>query len=392
MMRKEFIELFRDPRMRGTVLIPPLLQLLIFGYTVNLDIENSKIAFMDQDRSPASRELISRFQGSPRFDIVAAPQSEAEVQNLLDRSKVVAVIRIMPNFERAILRGEAAPVQILVDGTNSNTGSLVSGYAAGVIAQYAVQVAGQHRSAQMFAKMGLYSGAGGGGSGDGANSAVQGAAPQPDLVSQPRVWFNPELKSRNYFIPGVVVNIIMIVTFSLTAQAMVREKEIGTMEQLMVTPIRPVELILGKTLPFALVGIFDMVLVIAAAELIFRVPLRGNLLLLLLCSILFLFTTLGAGLFLSTISKTQQQAMMSSFLFTSPAFLLSGFMFPIRNMPAVIRVLTLLDPLRYFMDIVRGLFLKGAGVSVLWPQMLALLIYGVGIMGLSISRIHKSLD
>jgi ABC-2 type transport system permease protein len=221
---------------------------------------------------------------------------------------------------------------------------------------------------------------------------VAAAAPQPDLVPEPRVWFNPELKSRNYFIPGVVVNIIMIVTFSLTAQAMVREKEIGTMEQLMVTPIRPVELILGKTLPFALVGIFDMTLVIAAAELIFRVPLRGNLLLLLLCSILFLFTTLGAGLFLSTISKTQQQAMMSSFLFTSPAFLLSGFMFPIRNMPAPIRALTLLDPLRYFMVIVRGLFLKGAGISVLWPEMIALLVYGVTIMGLSISRIHKSLD
>jgi ABC-2 type transport system permease protein len=397
MMRKEFIELFRDPRMRGTVLIPPLLQLLIFGYTVNLDIENSKIAFMDQDRSPASRELVSRFQGSPRFDIVAAPKNEAEVQDLLDHSKVVAVIRINPNFERAILRGEPAPVQILVDGTNSNTGSLVSGYAGGVIAQYAAEVATQQRSAKMFSKMGLYSSGGGsGGGGAGADSGngntVAAAAPQPDLVSQPRVWFNPELKSRNYFIPGVVVNIIMIVTFSLTAQAMVREKEIGTMEQLMVTPIRPVELILGKTLPFALVGIFDMVLVIAAAELIFRVPLRGNLLLLLLCSILFLFTTLGAGLFLSTISKTQQQAMMSSFLFTSPAFLLSGFMFPIRNMPLVIRVLTLLDPLRYFMDIVRGLFLKGAGITVLWPQMLALLMYGVTIMGLSISRIHKSLD
>src|ERR1035438_752421 len=235
--------------------------------------------------------------------------------------------------------------------------------------------------------MGLYPSGGGGGSG--GDPVAMAAAPQPDLVSQPRVWFNPELKSRNYFIPGVVGNIIMIVTFSLTAQAMVGEKEIGTMEQLMVTPIRPVELILGKTLPFALVGIFDMVLVIAAAELIFRVPLRGNLFLLLLCSILFLFTTLGAGLFLSTISKTQQQAMMSSFLFTSPAFLLSGFMFPIRNMPAPIRVLTLLDPLRYFMVIVRGLFLKGAGVSVLWPEMLALLVYGVAIMGLSVSRIDR---
>ncbi len=390
-IRKEFIELFRDPRMRGTVLIPPLLQLLIFGYTVNLDIENSKIAIMDQDRSPASRELVSRFAGSPRFDIVAAPGSETQVQDLLDHSKVVAVIRILPNFERSILRGEPAPVQILVDGTNSNTGSLVSGYAGVVISQFSQEAAASQRNAKMFAKMGLYQN-GPAPNGAPSTTAAAAGAPQPNLVSQPRVWFNPELKSRNYFIPGVVVNIIMIVTFSLTAQAMVREKEIGTMEQLMVTPIRPVELILGKTLPFALVGIFDMVLVIAAARLIFRVPLRGNLLLLLLCSVLFLFTTLGAGLFLSTVSKTQQQAMMSSFLFTSPAFLLSGFMFPIRNMPAPIRVLTLLDPLRYFMDIVRGLFLKGAGVAVLWPQMLALFIYGAAVMSLSVSRMHKSLD
>ncbi len=384
MMRKEFIELLRDPRMRGTVLIPPLLQLLIFGYTVNLDIEKAPIAYQDQDRSPASRELLSRFEGSPRFSVVAAPRDETEVQRLLDSGDVVVVIRVLPHFERAILRGEPAPVQILVDGTNSNTGSLVSGYSAGVIQQFSQAMAVEQRNGKVFTRMGL--------AGAGSNGVGAGQAPPPNLVARPRVWFNPELKSRNYFIPGIVVNIIMIITFSLTAQAMVKEKEIGTMEQLMVTPIRPVEIILGKTLPFALVGLFDMVLVVAAALLVFRVPLRGSPLLLLVCSILFLMTTLGAGLFLSTVSRTQQQAMMSSFFFTSPAFMLSGFSFPIRNMPEPIRLLTYLNPARYFMEIVRGLFLKGAGADVLWPQMLALLVYGVAILSLSVARIHKSLD
>jgi len=206
------------------------------------------------------------------------------------------------------------------------------------------------------------------------------------------VWFNPDLRSRNYFVPGVVVNIIMVVTIMLTALAIVREKEIGTMEQLMVTPIRPLELMIGKTLPFAVVGLLDVVLVTSAALVVFRIPLRGSALLLLLCAALFLLTTLGAGLFLSTISQTQQQVMMSTFFFTTPAFMLSGFAFPIANMPAAVQYLTYLNPVRYFMEIVRGIFLKGAGISILWPQMTALAIYGVTIVGLSAARFRKRLD
>ena len=199
--------------------------------------------------------------------------------------------------------------------------------------------------------------------------------------------------SRNYFVPGVIVNIIMMVTLMLTALAIVREKEIGTMEQLMVTPIRPIELMLGKTLPFALVGLFDMVLVTAVALLVFHIPLRGSLLLLLLrLRVLFLMTTLGAGLFISTISHTQQQAMMATFFFFMPAFMLSGFTFPIRNMPVAVQWLTYLNPLRYFMEIVRGIFLKGSGVDVLWPQMVALAVFGVTILMLSARRFHKRLD
>jgi ABC-2 type transport system permease protein len=206
------------------------------------------------------------------------------------------------------------------------------------------------------------------------------------------VWFNPDLRSRNYFVPGVAANILLMVTLMLTAQAIIREKEIGTMEQLMVTPMRPIELMLGKTLPFALVGMVNMVVVTTAALLIFRVPFRGNFLLLMFCAMLFLMTSLGAGLFLSTISHTQQQANMGSFFFTTPAFMLSGFTFPIRNMPTVVQYLTYLNPLRYFMEIVRGVFIKGVGASVLWPQMVCLAVYGVAALGLSAMRFRKKLD
>jgi ABC-2 type transport system permease protein len=212
------------------------------------------------------------------------------------------------------------------------------------------------------------------------------------VEARTRVWFNPDLHSRNYFVPGVIANIIMLVTLMLTALAIVREKEIGTMEQLMVTPLRPIELMLGKTLPFALVGLVDVVVITAAALIIFHIPFRGNPLLLLASAVLYLLTSLGAGLFLSTISQTQQQAMMASFFFTTPAFMLSGFSFPIRNMPVVVQYLTYLDPIRYFMEIVRGIFLKGVGISALWPQMLALLVFGVTVLSLSVVRFHKSLD
>jgi ABC-2 type transport system permease protein len=214
----------------------------------------------------------------------------------------------------------------------------------------------------------------------------------PRVTARSRVWFNPDLYSRNYFVPGVIANIIMMVTLMLTAMSIVREKEIGTMEQLMVTPVRPIELMLGKTLPFALVGLMDVLLITVVALLVFHIPLHGSFLLLLCCAVLYLMTSLGAGLFLSTISRTQQQAMMGSFFFSTPAFMLSGFAFPIRNMPVAVQYLTYLNPIRYFIEIVRGIFLKGAGVEVLWPQMAALAVYGVTVLSLSALRFQKKLD
>ena len=375
-IRKEFRQAFRDTRMRTFLFLPPLIQLIIFGLAVNLDVDHAQIAWMDGDRSFQSRELLAAFQGNGRFEVVAAPSNDREAQALLDANKVDLVVRVLPGFERDIQRNRPTSVQVLVNGSNSNTANIVSGYASTIISSFASHVMQEQNRDRLAARM--------------AQTPVHAGVPK--LESQSRVWFNPELKSRNYFVPGIVVNILMQITLMMTAMAIVREKEIGTMEQLMVTPIRPIELMLGKTLPFALVGLVDMVLVVTASLLLFHVPFRGSAFLLFCCALLFLMTSLGAGLFISTISQTQQQAMMTTFLLFQPFFLLSGFTFPLRNMPQSIQYLTLLNPVRYFIEIVRGLFLKGSGVSVLWPQMLALGIFGVVILSLSAMRFRKRLD
>jgi ABC-2 type transport system permease protein len=375
-IRKEFRQAFRDTRMRTFLFLPPLIQLVIFGLAVNLDVDHAQIAWMDGDQSFQSRELLAAFQGSGRFEVVATPGNDREAQALLDANKADLVVRVLPGFERDIQRNRATSVQVLINGSNSNTANIVSGYASTIISSFAGRVMQEQNRNRLAARM--------------VQAPVHAGV--PDLQARSRVWFNPELKSRNYFVPGIVVNILMQITLMMTAMAIVREKEIGTMEQLMVTPIRPIELMLGKTLPFALVGLVDMALVVVASLLLFHVPFRGSALLLFACSILFLMTSLGAGLFVSTISQTQQQAMMTTFLLFQPFFLLSGFTFPLRNMPESIQYLTLLNPVRYFIEIVRGLFLKGSGVSVLWPQMLALGIFGVVILSLSAMRFRKRLD
>jgi ABC-2 type transport system permease protein len=375
-IRKEFRQAFRDTRMRTFLFLPPLIQLVIFGLAVNLDVDHAQIAWMDGDQSFQSRELLAAFQGSGRFEVVATPGNDREAQALLDANKADLVVRVLPGFERDIQRNRATSVQVLINGSNSNTANIVSGYASTIISSFAGRVMQEQNRNRLAARM--------------VQAPVHAGV--PDLQARSRVWFNPELKSRNYFVPGIVVNILMQITLMMTAMAIVREKEIGTMEQLMVTPIRPIELMLGKTLPFALVGIVDIAIVVVASLLLFHVPFRGSALLLFACSILFLMTSLGAGLFVSTISQTQQQAMMTTFLLFQPFFLLSGFTFPLRNMPESIQYLTLLNPVRYFIEIVRGLFLKGSGVSVLWPQMLALGIFGVVILSLSAMRFRKRLD
>lgn len=377
-IRKEIYQTLREPRMRFILFLPPVIQLIIFGYAVNLDVENSPMAWMDQDRTPESRQLLAEFEGTRHFRVAQILQRDEQVQELLDRGEVQIIVRVLPGFGRKVLRGQSTQIQILIDGTNSNTAAIVSNYATQVVARYADRIPSQGQSWRSTA---------------GSPSREGSLNPRKPLLSvQSRVWFNQDLRSQNYFVPGVVVNIIALVTVMLTAMAIVREKEIGTMEQLMVTPIRPIELMLGKTLPFAAIGLLDLGLVTGAALLIFDIPFRGNPLLLLGSAVLFLLTTLGIGLLISTVSGTQQQAMMGSFFFFLPAFMLSGFAFPIRNMPVAVQYLTYLNPVRYFMEIVRGIFLKGTGLVVVWPQMVALAIFGSLVITFSVLRFRKRLD
>jgi len=375
-IRKEFRQTLRDARRRALLIGPPLLQLIIFGYAVNLDVQNARLAWVDRDNTPESRDLRAAFESSHYFQVVATPSRPSAVRDLLDQGDLQAVVQVLPGFARDIRRGSTAAVQVLVDGTNSNTAAIVMNYANQIVASRAAAALSASPAARSV------------------NPDTITAVPSRfgAVSAELRVWFNPDLKSRDYFVPGVVVNIIALVTIMLTGMSIVREKEVGTMEQLMVTPIRPIELMLGKILPFALVAVLEVAMVVAAALLVFHTPFRGSVLMLFGCSILFLLTSLGVGLFISTVSHTMQQAMMSSFFFFMPAMLLSGFAFPIRNMPVAVQYLTYLNPVRYFMEIVRGIFLKGIGAEFLWPQMLALLVLGVVILTLSSLRNHKRLD
>ncbi len=377
-VRKEFLQVFRDPRMRFVLFGPPLIQTIIFGFAVNLDVSHVTLAWMDGDRSPASQELLETFTASNYFEVVATPENDAELREEMDRGSVMAAVSILPGFASAIERGDAAPVQVIIDGSNSNTASIVRGYAAQVLALYSQRRETDRQNQLQLARS------------SGAGPPVPRQLPGVELES--RVWFNPNLLSRNYFIPGVIANILALITLMLTAMGIVREKEIGTMEQLMVTPIRPVELIIGKTLPFALVGLVDVLAMTAVARIVFGIRLQGSFFLLILASLLYLLTTLGAGVFISTVTRTQQQAMMSTFFIFLPLFMLSGFAFPISSMPVVVQYATLLNPVRHFMTCVRALFLKGVGAEAIWPQLLALLAIGLAVMAWSVSRFRKRLD
>ena len=375
-LKKEIRQSLRDPRLRGAMFIPPIVQMLVFGFAVSLDVNNVKLGWLDMDQTEQSRALLRKFQGTPYFTLTGVAHDEKRAQAMLDTGTAEAVVRIPSNFGADVSRMKQTEVQVLVDGSNSNTAAIMGNYATGVISGYNAETLVSQRKARLVDST--------------RNGPVRLVV--PSVEAETRVWFNPDLKSRNYFIPGILVNIIMIVTLNMTAMSIVREKEIGTMEQIMVTPIRPIELMIGKTLPFALVGFIDSIFVTVIALLLFRVPFRGSVLLLAGAASLFLLSMLGMGLFISTISHTQQQASMTSFFFIQPAFMLSGFTFPIRNMPQPIQWITYFNPLRYFMDIVRGVFLKGAGIDALWSQMLLLGVFGVVILVSSALRFHKRLD
>jgi ABC-2 type transport system permease protein len=358
---KEFIQTFRLRRRVFFILVVPVIQLLVFGYVATMDVNNVRTALVDFDRSRESRELARRLEESGYFTITARPDSSVEIPDLLDRGKVLLAIEIKRGFSRDVKKGVPAEVQAIVDGADSNTALIALAYLNTIVAKYSRDLVAPVRVAT-------------------------GAA---DFRT--RVWYNPDLRSRNYFLPGVIALIVMLTCLMLTSMAVVQEREVGTMEQLMVTPIKPIELMLGKTIPPAIVGFVDMLMVTLGAVLWFHVPIKGGFLFLTLCTGVYLLSVLGIGLYISTVSKTQQQAMMATFFFFQPAILLSGFATPIENMPIGFQYVTYLNPLRYFLVIVRAVFLKGVGIDILWPQVLALFILGAVILLLSALRFKKRL-
>jgi ABC-2 type transport system permease protein len=368
MLIKEFIQVFRDPRMRAVIFVVPVLQLVVFGYAVSTDVRRVATAVYDLDNSVTSRELVRRFVESGYFEVVEHVRSAARARELVDRGQARVVLHMNQGFEDEVRSGRTGQLQVIVDGTDSNTAGIVLGYSSRIVGQFSQEILNE-QARRLWGR----------------------GRPPGQVELQTRAWFNENLESRNFYVPGVVAMIVSLVTLLLTSMAVVREKEIGTIEQILVTPITSVEFILGKTLPFALVSFVDVIIVTLVAVLWFDVPIRGSLLFLFLATALYLLTTLGVGLFISTLSQTQQQAMMTTFFFFMPSVLLSGFMFPIANMPRVIQWLTFLNPFRYFLTIIRGIFLKGVGPSVLWPQLLALAVMGVVILGLTSRRFHKTL-
>lgn len=368
MLVKEIIQALRDPRMRFILFIIPAIQTVIFGYAVNTDVRNVTTAVYDQDNTPESRDLIARFQRSGYFLITEHIGREGQVRELMDRGEVKAILRMNRGFGAKLGAGRTAPLQIILDGTDSNTAGIVLNYASRIAARFNDDL----RTTQLPHRRGL--------------------APSASGVQlQSRAWFNENLESRNYYVPAVIANLVLIITMLLSSMAVVREKEIGTMEQMIVTPITKSEFILGKTIPFVLIGFVDVAVITAVSAFWFDVPIRGSLLLLFGATALFLMSTLGFGLFISTISTTQQQAMMSSFFFIFPAMLLSGFAFPIENMPQVVQYFTYLNPLRYYLVIIRGIFLKGVGADILWPQMTGLLVLGSAILAFAVTRFRKTI-
>ena len=365
---KELLELRQDPRLFGIIILAPIIQLTMLGYAATTDIWNVPVVVADGDRSPASRELIARFEGSPYFTIVDVVTTTGEIEPYIERGLGWMALSIPPGYGRTVSQGRPAAVQVVADGTDGNSTTVALGYATNLIAQYA-----EERAA--------------------AQPRPVGAAAGLPLDARVRVWFNPQLDSRDFMIPGVLALLLLVVTANLSSMAIVREKELGTLEQLSVTPLRRLELIVGKLAPYAVFGMLDVLLVVAVAVFWFEVPFRGSLPLLLWLSFVYLICTLGLGLLVSTLSNTQQQAMMTTvFFFLAPMIFLSGFIFPIENMPGVVQSLTYLIPLRYYLVIVRGIFLKGVGIDVLWPDALAMLGWGLVVLGLAVARSRKRLD
>jgi len=367
--RKEFVEIYRDPRTLIMVLGLPTFMLILYSYAINFDLRHIKTVIYDIDNSRQSREFIGEFKNSGYFSIIYTQRYD-DIEQYLDNGKAKVALCIPQDFSQRIMRRQRASVQAIVDGSDANAATTAISYVNQITQAYAVNVS--------LSSLGIYS--------------SQFSRAFPPIKMQPRIWYNPELKSMNFVVPGMIANIIMMLGTILTSLSIVGEKERGTFEKLIITPIRSYELIIGKILPFAMLSLFDVVLCLLVGKLWFGVPFRGSLPLLLFLSILFLFSTLGVGLLISSIAKTQRVAMVMSMLTSLlPTFLLSGFAFPIENMPRALQIVTYLVPARYFLDILRGILLKGVGLRILWTDALCLLLYSGIMILISAVRFRKSL-
>jgi ABC-2 type transport system permease protein len=364
---KEFKQVLRDPRMRTVIVISPILQIILFGYAANRDIDFIPTAIYDQDNTKESRYLLHRFIYSGYFVPKYYINTPAEQDHMLDKGLASVVLRIDRGFGRDIKSGKDASIQLSLDGSDSNTAMIIMSYAGTIMGNYQYDLL----------------------KGKAASVGMSGNVPSVDL--RDRAWFNENLVSRDYYLPGVIASIVTIMSLLLTAMAIVREKEIGTMEQLIVSPLRPLELIFGKLLPFGVIALIQCALITILGVIWFHIPFRGSLVLLILATCVYLFTSLGIGLFISTVASTQQEAMMSVFLFYMPVFLLSGFAYPIVNMPQYIQYFTLINPMRYYLIIIRDIFLKGVGMDILWTNFLVLLAIGLCVICMSALRFRRKI-
>jgi ABC-2 type transport system permease protein len=367
---KEMIEMKRDKWARFRLIVPPVIQMLVFGYAATFEVYHVSTVILDMNHSQESRELISDFTASGRFSIVSIARNQADVTDALDKSNAAIAITIRPDFSELLRKGATAPIQVAVDGTNSNTALIALGYVGQVAATFSQRYASNYLA-----------------------RTSGGLSMRPASVTlEERPWYNEDTNSRWFFVPGVIGTLTLTLIVNLTAFAIVREREVGTLEQIMVTPIRPIEFILGKTLPFFIIGLGEVALVMAVGLLWFQVPFNGNPLVMLLGTSLFLLSTLALGLLISTICTTQQQAFATNFFVVNPLFTLSGFSFPVASMPRVLQWFSYVNPLRYYLVLIRACFLKGVGFAVLWPELLALALLAALLLSASILRFRKSLD
>ncbi len=366
--RKETLHIRRDPRSLGLAIGIPMLMLVMFGYALTLDVNRVPFVVWDQGNSVESREFVARFTATPYFALRGSVTHYAQLERELDSGTSALALVLPPDFASHLTAGHSVPVQAIVDGSDSNTASIVLGYAQAITAAHGQQILVEQVRRST------------------------GASPATALDLRTRIWFNPDLESKNFIVPGIMAVIMGLIAALLTSLTLAREWERGTMEQLISTPVRPAELILGKLVPYLVIGLANMVIAVLMAVFVFQVPLRGSVPLLFGIGALFIVATLAQGILISALARQQllasQLAMVSTFL---PAFLLSGFAFPIANMPVVIRGLTHIIPARYFVTVVKGIFLRGVGLDVLWPEALFLLAFSVVVLALAIRRTPKRL-